>query len=621
MTTANHRISHPWKRIKDVLVYALGQARTVDKIYPGFMHLMIFWGVIIQIIGTAIKIMQMGLFVPFTWPLFSQPVYFGYELIMDLAGVAIILGVLMAAFRRAVIRPSYLKTSWSDVYTLVLLFLLPAVGFVTESFRLMAFDPAWDEWSFFGAVLADLLGSTGLTAASANAAHPYLFWVHAGLGLVFAASIPFTKLRHLFTTPAHIFFKTDRSLGELETIDDLMGADVLGAAAVKDFSSRDLLAFDACLQCGRCEAVCPPTIAGVGYSPRTLVVDLWDEMTAEMVTAQGNPEEQLPDLLRSEEFLWACTTCGACLDACPAFIRPPEHVVDIRRSQVLMTGDMPGMVGETLRNYERQGNPWGFPAPDRTGWIGELEVPVLNPGDEVEVLFYVGCAGSYDDRNQQVTRSFVSLLNKLDVSYGILGDQEKCCGETPRRMGNEYLFQMFAEENIALFDQYSFERIVTLCPHGLNTIQHEYPRFGGEYLVQHGVEYLQEILPENKFSPKIDLGTLTVHDSCYLGRYNQIYDQPRDLLEQAGQQVQELKETRADSYCCGGGGGAMWLETDADTRVNQTRLDQILAVDANTVSTNCPFCLIMLDDAVRVRGITEQVQILDLMEILDRSFD
>ena len=620
MTAVNQKISNPGKRTKDVLVYALGQARTVDKIYPGIMHLMIFWGVIIQVIGTAIKIMQMGLFVPFTWPLFSQPVYFGYELIMDLAGVAIILGVLMAAFRRTVIRPSYLKTSWDDIYALGLLFLLPAVGFVTESFRLLAFDPAWDEWSFFGAVLANGLESLGLTAQSANAVHPYLFWVHVALGLLFAASIPFTKLRHIFATPIHIFFKTDRDLGELETIDNLMEAEVLGASAVNDFSSRDLLAFDACLQCGRCEAVCPPTIAGVGYSPRTLVVALWEEMTAEMVTPDGNRSEQLPDFLRSEEFLWACTTCGACLDACPAFIRPPEQVVDIRRSQVLMTGEMPGMVGETLRNYERQGNPWGFPPENRTGWIGELEVNVLAPGDEVDVLFYVGCAGSYDDRNQQVTRSFISLLNKLDISYGILGNQEKCCGETPRRMGNEYLFQMFAEENIAQFEQYDFKRIVTLCPHGLNTIRHEYPRFGGEYHVQHGVEFLKEILTKNDFQKKIDLGTLTVHDSCYLGRYNQIYDQPRDLLRDAGQDLQELEETRENSYCCGGGGGAMWLETDAETRVNQTRLDQVLAVDANTVSTNCPFCLIMLDDAVRSRGITDQIQVLDLVEILDRSF-
>jgi len=619
MTAANQKISNPGKRTKDVLVYALGQARTVDKIYPGIMHLMIFWGVIIQVIGTAIKIMQMGLFVPFTWPLFSQPVYFGYELIMDLAGAAIILGVLMAAFRRTVIRPSYLKTSWDDIYALGLLFLLPAVGFVTESFRLLAFDPAWDEWSFFGAVLANGLESLGLTAQSANAFHPYLFWSHVALGLLFAASIPFTKLRHIFATPIHIFFKTDRDLGELETIDNLMEAEVLGASAVDDFSSRDLLAFDACLQCGRCEAVCPPTIAGVGYSPRTLVVALWEEMTAEMVTPDGNRSEQLPDFLRSEEFLWACTTCGACLDACPAFIRPPEHVVDIRRSQVLMTGEMPGMVGETLRNYERQGNPWGFPPQNRTGWIGELEVNVLAPGDEVDVLFYVGCAGSYDDRNQQVTRSFISLLNKLDISYGILGNQEKCCGETPRRMGNEYLFQMFAEENIAQFDQYNFKRIVTLCHHGLNTIRHEYPRFGGEYHVQHGVEFLKEILTKNDFQQKIDLGTLTVHDSCYLGRYNEIYDQPRDLLRDAGQDLQELEETRENSYCCGGGGGAMWLETDAETRVNQTRLDQVLAVDANTVSTNCPFCLIMLDDAVRSRGITNQIQVLDLVEILDRS--
>lgn len=286
-----------------------------------------------------------------------------------------------------------------------------------------------------------------------------------------------------------------------------------------------------------------------------------------------------------------------------------------------MTGEMPAMIGETLRNYERQGNPWAMPPADRTSWTDGLDVPVLSPGDEVDVLFYVGCAGAYDDRNQKVTRSFVSVLNKLNVNYGILGNQEKCCGETTRRMGNEYLFQMFAEENIALFEQIKFQKIVTLCPHGLNTLRHEYPQFGGDYQVQHGAEFLLEWINADHFSSRDhpDLGKLTVHDSCYLGRYNQIYDQPRELLRMSGQSPVEMKESRENSYCCGGGGGAMWLETDAETRVNKKRLDQALEIEADTVSTACPYCLIMLDDAVRSQGLSDRVQVLDLVEILDQA--
>ena len=622
MTAVPESLSTPWKRFRDVLVNALGQVRTVEKIYPGIMHLMIFWGVIIQIIGTAIKMMQMGLFVPFTWPLFSRPVYLGYELIMDLAGAAIILGVAMAVVRRTVIKPSYLETSWDDVYVLVLLFLLPSVGFITESFRLLSFDPDWSNWSPIGAVLAAGLERIPLPAQTATAVHPYLFWTHVGLGLLFAGSIPFTKLRHLFATPIHIFFKTGRDAGELELIPDLMGADVLGAGKVEDFSSRDLLAFDACLQCGRCEEVCPPTIAGMVYSPRVLLLRLREELAQNLLIGTGQPPDELAPDLRTEDMLWACTTCGACLDACPAFIRPPEHVVDIRRSQVLMTGDMPGLIGETLRNFERQGNPWGMGGKSREAWTEGLDVRVLSPGDEVDVLFFVGCAGALDDRNQEVTRSFARLLNKLDVDFSILGDRELCCGESARRMGNEYLFQTFAQENIALFEEINFQRIITLCPHGLNTLRQEYPALGGEFTVLHASEFLFDALssldPES--GGMLDQwGTLTFHDSCYLGRYQQIYREPRSVLRNAGLQLTEMSASGDDSLCCGGGGGAMWLETDPETRVNRKRLEQAQEIKADTVATACPYCLIMLDDAVRSQGLGEEIQVLDLVEILDQA--
>jgi len=239
--------------------------------------------------------------------------------------------------------------------------------------------------------------------------------------------------------------------------------------------------------------------------------------------------------LLEEEFLWSCTTCGHCLDVCPAFIRPPEQVIDLRRAQVLMTGDVPQTVGETLRNFERQGNPWGMPAQNRMSWAEGLDVKVLSPGDKVDVLYFIGCAGAFDDRNKKVTRAFVEILNKLKVDYGILGDAEMCCGETSRRMGNEYLFQVAAEENIGVLSEIDFQKIVTLCPHGLNTLKNEYPAFGGKFQVQHGVEFLADLLPGIQFQGSInkDLGRLTFHDSCYLGRYNDIYTQPRDLLEKA----------------------------------------------------------------------------------------
>ncbi len=619
--TTQQRIVKPWGRIGDLLVYALGQVRTLKKLYPGIMHLLIFWGVLIQVIGTAIKMMQMGLFVPFTWPLFSQPVYFGYELIMDLAGVMILVGVTMALIRRWIIKPKFMETSWDDLFALIMLALIPLVGFATEGLRIHIFNPDWSGWSPIGSISASIWGAAGVTSSQAALIHPWLFWSHAGLGLILAASLPFTKLRHIIFTPIHIFLRTERSNGELESIADLMDAEVLGAAEIQDFSSLSLLAFDACLQCGRCEEVCPATRSGLAYSPRTLLLMLRDSLAENLLNPENGGQKGLNPALLEEEYLWSCTTCGHCLDVCPAFIRPPEEVIDIRRAQVLMTGEIPGTVGETLRNFERQGNPWGMPAQNRMGWAEGLDLRILVPGDEVDVLYFVGCAGSFDDRNRKVTRAFIEILNKLGVDYGVLGEAEMCCGETSRRMGNEYLFQVAAEENIKLLSEYKFKRIVTLCPHGLNTIKHEYPRFGGNYQVQHGAEFLAEHLSQLNFKSEDgkDYGRLTFHDSCYLGRYNEIYNQPRILLENAHHPPLEMRDTRQNSFCCGGGGGAMWLETAAETRINRHRLDQALEIEANTIATACPYCMIMFDDALRSRGMAEDIQVLDVIEILNQS--
>jgi len=621
MTSTEQRISKPWSRLGDVVIYALGQLRTVMKIYPGIMHLLIFWGVIFQVIGTAIKIMQMGLFVPFTWPLFSGPGYIIYELIMDLAGVAILLGVVMAMIRRFIIRPDYMENSWDDIYALILLACIPLVGFFTEGLRILAWNPLFAGWSPIGNWVALLLRKTALSPSAAASIHSYIFILHVILGLLLAASIPFTKLRHMIFTPIHIFMKSDRPSGELETIPDIMDVEVLGTSTINEFSSVNLLAFDSCLQCGRCEEVCPATNSGLAYSPRTLLLMLRENMASVLITPEKDSKNELQSQLLEEEFLWSCTTCGHCLDVCPAFIRPPEQVIDIRRAQVLMTGNVPKTIGETLRNFERQGNPWGMPAQNRMSWADGLDVRVLSPGDKVDVLYFVGCAGSFDDRNQKVTRAFIEILNKLKVDYGVLGDAEMCCGETARRMGNEYLFQVAAEENIGIFSEIQFQKIITLCPHGLNTIKNEYPTFGGDFQVQHAVEFLAELLPGLKFqdSGTRDLGKLTFHDSCYLGRYNNVYTQPRDLLKKANLSPLEMKNNKQESFCCGGGGGAMWLETAADTRINQHRLQQALDIEADTITTACPYCLIMFDDALRSKGLADEIEVLDIIEILNQS--
>jgi Fe-S oxidoreductase len=309
---------------------------------------------------------------------------------------------------------------------------------------------------------------------------------------------------------------------------------------------------------------------------------------------------------------------------CPAFVNPVDEVIDLRRYLALTTGKLPKSVADALRNMERQGNPWGIPADDRLAWTEGLEIRELSPGDEVDVLLFVGCAGAFDDRNKKVIRALAHVLRGAGVDFGILGYDEMCCGETARRLGHEYLFQTFAEQNIEALSKIKFNRIVTQCPHCFNTLKNEYPQMGGDFKVQHYTELLSEIqLKVNGSNPTgFDRNDkFTYHDSCYLGRYNQIYQQPRQLLAQANVNLVEMARRGENSFCCGGGGGQMWLETDADTRINHRRLDDAMKSEAGTIATACPYCLLMFDDAIRSKGLGEKIQVMDIAEVLDRQLN
>jgi len=605
---------------RDFLVHAIGQVRIWKKIYSGIMHFLIFWGVTIQVIGTAINLMQMALFLPWAIETFPRNgAYLAYEFFMDLAGVFIIVGVTMALIRRVVLKPSYLGSRWDDYYILVMFLLITIVGFLNESARLITADPAWRTTSFIGNIVAGWLEGLGVTGEIGFQLQPIFLLTHIGLALITIASVPFTKLRHLVMTPINLILRPREDIGALNKIEDIEEVEVLGASTIDDFSSFQLLSFEACLNCGRCEEVCPATIAGLKYSPRTLIIGLRGYFAEELISSNGSKHTELTEETIKED-LWACTTCGACLTRCPALINPPEQVVELRRSQVLMTGQMSKQVGDTLRNFERQGNPWGMPPETRHSWSEGFNIRELTPGDEVDVLVYIGCAGAFDDRNKKVTQAFVRLLQKANVAFGVLGLDEMCCGETARRMGNEYLFQVFAEQNIELFNSIKFNRIVTQCPHCFNTLKNEYPQMGGEYEVLHYAEFLKEISPHLGSAIGSEITeNLAYHDSCYLGRYNNIFDAPRDLLDLTQTNRFELPRYGENSFCCGAGGGGMWVETDPTTRINQTRLQQALDANTDVVATACPYCLIMFDDAARSKGVGEKIKILDIAEILDQN--
>jgi Fe-S oxidoreductase/nitrate reductase gamma subunit len=584
------------------------------------MHFMIFWGMVIQVIGTIINILQYPLFLPFDmsslFPLGGA--YQGFELVMDIGGAMIILGVLMAFARRLFFKPDHLPTRWDDWYALGLLLLIVLIGFASEGVRLLAVDPSWRQWSPIGDIVAGWLAGAGLTTATSEPLHQFLFWAHAGTGMLLVASLPFTKLRHIVTGPLNILARPERHKGSIEPIDDIEEAEKLGAGEIQDFTSQSLLSFDACVQCGRCEEVCPATIAGMDYSPTKLIQSLFESMHVTLVDGRGSAAPDLLPEFVDTETPWSCTTCGHCVDVCPLFVNPISAVVELRRYLTLMTGEVPGSVGETLTQMERRGNPWGLPIEEHAPWIKELNVRILQPGESTDVLLFVGCAIGYDARSQQIGKSFAQLLQKAGVDFAVLGAAEGCCGETARRLGHEYVFQVMAQENIETLNAVKFNRIVSACAHCFNTLKNEYTQFGGQYEVIHHSQLLSELVSEGKIpSAQANGETFTMHDPCYIGRYNQLYEEPRVALE--GLPQSEMKRSKASGFCCGGGGGQMWLETDPSTRINNTRIMDIVEAEAEVVATACPYCLIMFEDAIGAKNLSEKVQARDIAEILNNE--
>lgn len=607
----------------DFLRHVVLQDRVLKRAYPAIMHTLIFVGMTIQVLGTIVNLLQYPLFVPFTIDQFFPrgAGYLGFELVMDLAGVAIVLGVLLAAFRRLVLRPSYLISRWDDWTVLALLLVIVLLGFLSEGIRLLSANPAWSAYSPVGAATAAALGSLALTPSGLNTLHQVVFWGHVVTSLALVALIPFTKLRHLLTGPLNILARPRLKSGELGTIENIEETEQLGAGKVAEFSSQALLSFDACVQCGRCESVCPATASGMPFSPRQILAGLASNLRTDLVlSSNGHSPATLAGGTFPKETAWLCTTCGACLLACPLFVDPVSPIVDMRRYITMTTGEVPGSVGEALTQMERRGNPWGLPKENHAPWVKELGVRTLQPGDATDVLLFIGCAYAYDARSQKAGRDLALLLQKAGVDFAVLGSAEGCCGETARRLGHEYLFQTMAKQNVETLRGIKFNRILTACAHCYNTLHNEYPHFGGEFTVVHHTEFLAELINQGKLQPGQDSGgkTYTFHDSCYLGRYNQIYQQPRQVLDSVvGLKAVEMPRRKENGFCCGGGGGQMWMETDPNTRINHRRLEEAIdKAGAEVVVTACPYCLIMMDDAIRSKGMTETVGAVDLAEVI-----
>jgi Fe-S oxidoreductase len=448
--------------------------------------------------------------------------------------------------------------------------------------------------------------------------------------LGFLVYIPFSKHLHILGAIPNVFFRRFRPVGELTKMNlEDENAESFGVGKVEEFTWKQLLDLYACTECGRCSENCPANLTGKPLSPKETIHHLKKHLEAKgklMLAAQATPGAELERALIGEvcfhDEIWSCTTCGNCMEHCPVFIEHIDKYVDMRRYLVLTESKFPPEVQTVFRNWETNSNPWGMGFATRGDWAGGLEVKTLAEDPNVEYLFYVGCSGSFDDRGKKIAAATVKLLNRAGVSFGILGVEERCCGETARRIGNEYLFQTMATELAGIINGYGVKKIITTCPHGYNCLKNEYPQFGGVWEVHHHSEFLAGLLREGRLKPMRVLDRrLVFHDSCYLGRYNGLYEEPRALLRSIpGLQRFDMDRSRAKSFCCGAGGGRMWMEEKlGHMKINDARTEQALSLDPELIAVCCPFCTTMFEDGIKARDMQEKVKVYDVAELLEQS--
>jgi Fe-S oxidoreductase len=443
------------------------------------------------------------------------------------------------------------------------------------------------------------------------------------LGLI--ALLGYTKLLHIITSGANQYFRSFAPKGELKPIPDIENTETFGVGKIEEFTWKQLLDGEACTRCGRCQERCPAYLSEKPLNPKKLTLDLKEhlyEMKPYLLSNSKSEKERKPLIGGAilEDEIWSCTTCRACMEECPVFIEHIDKIVEMRRNLVLMQSIFPNEVKLVFKNMETNYNPWGIGFSQRADWAKEQNVKI-RAEEKGEYLFWVGCSGSFDDRNKKVSKAIVKILQAAKVDFAILGEEETCCGDSARRIGNEYLAQILMQGNIEIFKNYEVKKIITMCPHCYNTFKNEYHQFNGNYEVYHHTEFIFNLIKTGKLSLKNGQSlNLTYHDSCYLGRYNNIYSEPREVLKSLGKiEFKELDWKKERSFCCGAGGGRMWMEESLGKRINQMRVEQIVEKNVNTVATACPYCLTMLEDGVKEKGQTEKISVFDLAELVEKS--
>ncbi|MDH4261441.1 MAG: (Fe-S)-binding protein [Spirochaetia bacterium] len=621
------------EKIKSVLFNVLLQKKVMKKPVRGIFHVFVFFGFFAYSLHTMSQFVagftgNYSFYIP---ELFGDVFLSFYENLLDVFSLLVLAGVCFFFIRRYFFRaPELDRPSFQSIIILSLISLLMIFTFLETSAKgLLKGNTEVTLWRSF---LIDFIPNY----ESSKIIFQTGWWGHVLTVLIFLMYVPGSKHAHLFWAPVNFWFKSDSKPGKMPDL-DIENSTVWGAGNVHEFTWKNYLDALSCIECGRCQLACPASRTGKLLSPKKIMTDLKhvlnekmpvyekqvrDGKTAQEIVESGDCRVIDNYFLRDE--LWSCTSCYACVETCPVGNNQLEPILQMRRSVVLNEGAMPPQLQNALTNIENQSNPWGISSDEREKWTEGLNISTMRDlkanGQTPEVLYWVGCAGAFDDRNKKIARTFSELLKKADVTFGILGIEESCTGDSARRAGNEYLFQSLAAANIEILNNYGVNKIVTACPHCLNTLKNEYPAFGGNYEVIHHSEYISKLIQDGRLkvdsSNEISQGLVSYHDSCYLGRHNGNYEHPRNLISTAGNSLAEASECKEQGMCCGAGGAQMWMEEMGSERINIARTRQLVSTGSKTLATACPFCITMIGDGVKSEGLSDSHKVLDIVEIV-----
>jgi Fe-S oxidoreductase len=625
-----NRFDHLRARLRGVLLYAFAQRRVVDEGF-GFNHVLIFWGFLILLPVNA-EFLLAGIFPQFSLSFLGSVLYPLLLLAADLVSLVVLAAVAVAAARRIFFRPAHIDPTLDAFVILTLIGLLMVAFFGMNACAIAMGRTDFAQYTPIARLLSEL--GAGHSPEGLRILSRVFWWIHALVLLFFMTYLPQGKHLHIIAAIPNCFF---RSLSFVSTVPRMVfqKGRRFGASKVFQFSWKDMLDFYACTECGRCQAACPAHHTGKALNPKQVVhagkLNLLANgpavLTGRMDTLASVGDDapvHLPligsgEASVSTDSIWACTTCGACMKSCPVFIEHVPKLIGMRRHLVMEKAEFPPELTNLFDNIEQRFNPWGIAPSERAKWAQDQGIKVLADDVRVEYLFFVGCSGAFDSRNRHTSLALAKIFDAAGLSWGILGPGEKCCGDPLRRLGNEYVFDELARQNVQLFHKHGIRKIITFCPHCLNTLKNDYAQYGGDFEVIHHTQLLADLLKQGriKLSGKAD-GRVVFHDSCYLGRYNGIFDEPRQLLTAAagGAAPTEMPRCRESSFCCGAGGGRMWMDEDIGTATYLDRTREALKLDPSTISVACPYCMTMLEDGLRDEGVTDKVKVADVAEII-----